>query len=51
MELKQLEIIERSTILFLKYGIKSVTLDDVASELGVSKKTLYVHFKDKNELV
>lgn len=51
MELKQLEIIERSTLIFLKYGIKSVTMDDVARELGVSKKTLYVHFKDKNELV
>jgi TetR/AcrR family transcriptional regulator, cholesterol catabolism regulator len=51
MELKQLEIIERSTQLFLRYGVKSVTMDDVAKELGVSKKTLYVHFNDKNELV
>jgi AcrR family transcriptional regulator len=51
MELKQLEIIERSAQLFLKNGVKSVTMDDVASNLGISKKTLYVHFKDKNELV
>lgn len=37
--------------LFLKYGLRSVTMDDIARELGVSKKTLYVHFKDKTDLV
>lgn len=35
----------------MKYGIKSVTMDDVARELGISKKTLYQHVSDKNELV
>ena len=35
----------------MKYGIRSVTMNDVAEHLGVSKKTLYNHFKDKNELV
>jgi TetR/AcrR family transcriptional regulator, cholesterol catabolism regulator len=51
METKRTEVIERATMLFMRYGIKSVTMDDVARELGVSKKTLYKHFTDKNELV
>jgi len=37
--------------LFLKAGIKSVTMDDIARHLGMSKKTIYQFFKDKNELV
>jgi len=37
--------------MFLKYGIKSVTMDDIARELGISKKTLYQFVKDKNDLV
>ncbi len=37
--------------LFLKSGIKSVTMDDIARHLGMSKKTVYQFFKDKNELV
>ncbi len=37
--------------LFLKFGFKSITMDDIARELGISKKTLYQHFSDKNELV
>jgi AcrR family transcriptional regulator len=51
MEEKKLNIIESVGKLYLKYGIKSVTMDDVAAELGVSKKTLYQHFKDKENLV
>lgn len=51
METKRTEVIERATMLFMRFGIKSVTMDDVARELGVSKKTLYKHFTDKNELV
>jgi AcrR family transcriptional regulator len=45
------DIIVKVSDLYLKYGIKSVTMDDVARELGISKKTLYLHFKDKDELV
>ena len=45
------EIIKKVLELYLKYGIKSVTMDDTARELGISKKTLYLHFKDKDELV
>jgi AcrR family transcriptional regulator len=37
--------------LFFKAGIKSVTMDDIAKHLGMSKKTIYQFFKDKNELV
>ena len=37
--------------LFLRAGIKSVTMDDIAKHLGMSKKTIYQSFKDKNELV
>jgi AcrR family transcriptional regulator len=38
-------------LLYMKYGIKSVTMDDVARELGISKKTLYQYVIDKNDLV
>src|ERR1700761_5718653 len=44
-------IIEGGEELFLKAGIKSVTMDDIARHLGISKKTIYHFFKDKNELV
>lgn len=51
MDSKKYEILENATGIFLKYGIKSVTMDDMARELGMSKKTLYTYFKDKNDLV
>jgi len=44
-------IIQGGEDLFLTAGIKSVTMDDIARHLGVSKKTIYHFFKDKNELV
>lgn len=51
MDEKKLEIINRATTVFMRYGIKSITMDDLSRELGVSKKTIYKHFSDKNELV
>ena len=45
------EIIHKISEIYLKYGIRSVTMDDLARELGVSKKTLYLHFQDKNDVV
>ena len=45
------EIIQRVSELYLKYGIKSITMDDAARELDIAKKTHYEHFKDKDELV
>lgn len=44
-------ILQKIRCLFMKYGIKSVTMDDIAHELSISKKTLYQHVSDKNELV
>ena len=49
MEIK--DIIKSTAKLFLKYGIRSVTMDDVARELSISKKTLYQYVNDKNDLV
>lgn len=37
--------------LFMQYGIRSVSMDDIANSLGMSKKTLYQYFADKDELV
>jgi len=44
-------ILEKVATLYMKYGIKSITMDDVARELGISKKTLYLYVENKNELV
>lgn len=44
-------IIEKASKLFLQLGFKSVTMEDLALSLGISKKTLYIHFENKNELV
>ncbi|MBK9012637.1 MAG: TetR/AcrR family transcriptional regulator [Saprospiraceae bacterium] len=50
MSIKE-EIVKRSEQLFMRVGIKSVTMDDVSRELGISKKTLYQHFENKDSLV
>ena len=44
-------IISGAESLFLAYGVKSITMDEVAKKLGVSKKTIYQHVSDKDELV
>ncbi|MDQ8005728.1 MAG: TetR/AcrR family transcriptional regulator [Pedobacter sp.] len=44
-------IIDGADKLFCQYGFKSVTMDDIAKHLGISKKTIYQNFKDKNELI
>jgi len=44
-------IVEEADKLFCQFGFKSVTMDDIAKHLGMSKKTIYQHFSDKNELV
>ena len=43
--------LERVEGLFFRYGIKSLTMDDVAAELGISKKTLYQMVESKDDLV
>ena len=37
--------------LFMQFGIRSVSMDDIAHSLGMSKKTLYQYYADKDELV
>ncbi len=47
----QEKILKVSLELFFKYGIKRVTMDDIAKELGMSKKTIYQFYKEKDDLV
>lgn len=47
----QEKILKSSLALFFKYGIKHVTMDDIAKELGMSKKTIYQFYKEKDDLV
>ena len=47
----QEKILRASLGLFFKYGIKRVTMDDIAKELGMSKKTIYQFYKEKDDLV
>jgi len=44
-------ILEKSGEVFLKYGFKTATMDDIANELAISKKTIYKYFKNKEQLV
>lgn len=52
-ERKELEerILNAAEELFCRYGTKSITMDDIAGHLGISKKTIYQFYKDKKELV
>lgn len=50
MENKE-KIISAATQLFMRYGVRSVSMDDIAHNLSMSKKTLYQYFKDKDDIV
>ena len=50
MEAKE-RILLKAHELFNRYGIRSVSMDDIAAQLGMSKKTLYQYYADKDELV
>lgn len=50
MEMKA-RILAGTHELFMKYGIRSVSMDDISKHLSISKKTIYQEFKDKDELV
>lgn len=50
MEAKE-RILLKSHELFYRYGMRSVSMDDIAAHLGMSKKTLYQYYTDKDELV
>jgi len=41
----------QATDLFMRYGVRSVSMDDIANQLGMSKKTIYQYYADKDELV
>lgn len=47
----QNQVIEKSQELFFKYGLKSITMDDLAREMAISKKTLYASFNNKQEII
>ena len=50
MEIRD-RIKQKADELYRRYGVKSVTMDEIALQLSVSKKTIYQSFSDKNELV
>ncbi|HEX3935137.1 MAG TPA: TetR/AcrR family transcriptional regulator [Puia sp.] len=50
MEIKD-RILAKAADLFMRYGIKSITMDEIATSLGISKKTIYQFFTDKDDLV
>jgi len=50
MDIKE-RIINEAFSLFVKFGIRTVTMDQIAGHLGISKRTLYETFRDKNELL
>jgi len=50
MELKD-RIIYQAGELFVKHGIKRISMDEIASKLGISKRTIYQNFKDKEDLL
>ncbi len=45
------KIIHKAADMFITLGFKSVTMDDIAAAMGISKKTIYAHFKNKPDLV
>ena len=44
-------ILQKASALFIQHGFKSVTMDDIADAMAISKKTLYTHFENKEQLV
>ena len=50
MENKE-RILQKATDLFMRYGIRSITMDEIAAQLGISKKTIYQFFTDKDAMV
>lgn len=50
MEIQE-RIAQKAYDLFLKYGIRSISMDEIATQLGISKKTIYQFYTDKDALV
>lgn len=53
MEINEVKnkILKGTEELFLRYGVRSITMDEIARHLGISKKTLYQYFTDKDDIV
>ena len=47
---KKEEVIKTARELFTKYGYKKVSMDEIAKKSGVTKKTIYTYFKDKDSM-
>jgi AcrR family transcriptional regulator len=45
------KILKGAEELFMRYGVRSITMDEIARHLGISKKTLYQYFVDKDDIV
>lgn len=45
------KILSKAAEMFLTLGVKSVTMDEIAAEMGISKKTIYAHFPTKTKLI
>ncbi|WP_143310787.1 TetR/AcrR family transcriptional regulator [Chitinophaga vietnamensis] len=50
MEVQE-RIMDTAFSLFRQFGTRSITMDDIAERMGISKKTLYAHFTDKDDMV
>jgi len=45
------QILQKSSEMFVNRGFRAVTMDDIAKEMGISKKTIYIHYQSKPDLV
>ena len=45
------QLLDKAEALFQKYGVRSITMDEIAREMNMSKKTLYQYFEDKDDIV
>jgi AcrR family transcriptional regulator len=44
-------ILKETGVMFFQHGIRTITMDDIAASLGISKKTIYLYYHDKSQLV
>ncbi len=44
-------ILKETGVMFFQHGIRTITMDDIATSLGISKKTIYLYYHDKSQLV
>src|SRR5688572_23620369 len=51
MKKEEEKILQGAYELFYRHGVKRITMDDIAQHLGISKKTIYESYENKNELV